>query len=99
MNQNQVRLGLTKYRLEPLQHANRDFIQRLAVLHHVQIIVRNDLEYFQHLIQQLAVLRGYAYDGFNMFWVPVQLKNQGRHFDRLRAHSEYRHHFNFGHCP
>ncbi len=91
VHQHDVRLRFAQYRLQPLKHADRNLVQRLPIFHHVQIVIRLDLEHFQYLVEHLAMLSRHADDRFDPVRVLLQFENQRSHLDRFRAHAEDRH--------
>lgn len=100
VHEHQIRLSFTKHRLKTLQHTDGDFVKRLPVLHNVQIIIRHNLEYIQHLIQQLTVLRGYADHRVNMLRMFIQFQDKRCHLNGFRTYTEDRHHlYLFSHFP
>ena len=64
VHQHEVRLLLFQNGLEALQDPARDVEQGLAVLHDGQVVVRDHMKGFQHLIQHLAGGRIKVYDPY-----------------------------------
>ncbi len=57
LDQHHVRFFTNHDAVERVNRVARDLRQRLAGLHDVQVVLRPDAEYGEHLIQHMAVLR------------------------------------------
>ena len=90
VDQHHVRLHLLDNALQALEHPGGDVRKGLPRLHDVQVVIGGDGEGFQHLVQHLAVLGGDAHQAFKLL-PPLQLFDQGRHFDGLRPGAEHGH--------
>ncbi|MMZ60669.1 hypothetical protein D1872_227770 [compost metagenome] len=97
VHEHNIRFRFTQNLLEPLQYAQRNFVQTLVRLHHVKIIIRNDAKHVKHLIKHLPVLCRDANHRFDILGVFLQLQDKRSHLDRLRPYAEDRHHFDFRH--
>ena len=75
---------------QAVDHGDRHVVQRLRVLHHVQVVVRLDLEQVEHLVEHLAVLAGDADPRDELVGAPLELLDHRSELDRLRARAEDR---------
>ena len=93
MNQNNIRSCFLQYIPHTSQHPCRNIVQILSLLHDIQIIIRFDVEYLQHLIQHFPMLSGYAHHSLYPFWLFLEFFHQRSHLDCLRTGAEDQHHF------
>ena len=62
LDEERVGTYLLDERAQARKRAHRDVGERLAVLHDVEIVVRNDAEQGEHLVEHLAMLRRDRHD-------------------------------------
>ena len=93
MYQYHIGLYLFQYITHTGQHTSGHIIQILSLLHDIQIIIRFDVEYLQHLIQHFPMLSGYAHHSLYPFWLFLEFFHQRSHLDCLRTGAEDQHHF------
>ena len=93
MDQDDIGLDLLQDVAHAGEHAGRDVVQVLPLLHDVQVEVRLDLEDPEHLVQHLPMLPGDAHNRLKLFRTLLELLHQRAHLDGLGAGSENEHYF------
>ena len=88
LDEHPVGMLLLENRAEPVDDRDRDVVQRLGVLHHVQVVIRPDLEQVEHLVEHLPMLAGHADPRLEHVRPPLELPDDGRELDRLRTRAE-----------
>jgi hypothetical protein len=66
VHQYHIRFRLVQHITHPGQHTGGYIIQILPLLHDVQVIIRLDIEYLQHLIEHFTMLPRHADDCFKV---------------------------------
>ncbi len=89
VDQHDIRHAHLEHVAHARQHAGRDVVQVLPLLHDVEVEVRLHLEDPQHLVQHLAVLAGDTDYCLEIFWMFLKLLYQRAHLDGLRAGSKH----------
>ena len=70
VDEDDVGLALFQHVAHAGEHAGRDVVEVLPLLHDVQVVVGADVKDTEHLVQHLAVLAGDADDGLGNGSVP-----------------------------
>lgn len=91
VDQNNVGSLIFEDRLELEQHVARHVEQRLTGFHNRQVVVGRHAKNAKDLVQHLAVLTGYGYDGLEFIRARLQLVGEWTHLDCLRAGAEDEH--------
>ena len=82
-----VRRLRAQHRLQPLEDGRRHRDGRLALFHHVQVVVEGDAEPVEHGRRQLAMLRGQA--DARVHAAALRLEDDGGELDRLRPRADH----------
>lgn len=88
MHQDYIGLALLEHIAHSGEYAGGDVIQVLSLLHYVQVKIRRDLKYTEHLVQHLTVLTGYSHYCLKLIRMLLELLYQRGHLYGLGAGSE-----------
>ena len=69
MHQDYIGLALLEHVAHSGEYAGGDVIQVLSLFHDVQVKIRRDLKYTEHLVQHLAVLPDYTRYCLKLIWM------------------------------
>ena len=75
------------------EHAGRNVVEVLPLLHNVEVEIGVDIEYTQHLVQHLAVLSCNTHNRLEFRRMLLELLHQGAHLYCLRPCSENQQYF------
>ena len=88
MHQDYIGLALLEHVAHSGEYTCGDVIQVLSLFHDVQVKIRRDLKYTEHLVQHLAVLPGYSHYCLKLIRMLLELLYQRGHLYGLGAGSE-----------
>ena len=88
MDKYHIGLALLEDITHAIKYANSHICKVLSLLHDVQVNIWLDIEDFQHLVEHFTMLTCYAYDGFKLFCVFLELLHQRAHLDGFWTSAE-----------
>src|SRR5574344_1413792 len=91
MNKHYIRLALLEHVTHSVEDTYSHICQVLTLLHDVQVNIRLDIEYFEHLIEHFTMLTCYAYDGSKFLVSLLEFLNQRTHLNSFGTSAEDKH--------
>ena len=83
MHENYIGLFSVKYVPHSYKYACGNIVQVLPLTHDVQIVIRLNIKYIQHLVQHLPMLSRDAYNRLEFRVKLLELLYKGAHLDCL----------------